>query len=91
MTHRLRLPISSIFCLSLGLFMSILAGCGTTGVAAPLPDLVEGLTLSELEAIQNDERLTDDEKREQIREAIDAPDTDAGDRLVEFLLTLTVP
>jgi hypothetical protein len=80
-----------VLCFSVCLIVSMLAGCGFDGIAAELPDLVAGLSLSDLEAIQDDERLTDDEKREQIREAVGAPETDSGDRLVEFLLTFTVP
>ena len=55
------------------------------------PEVTAGLTLAELEQIQNDERLTNDEKLQQIREAIDAPETDSGDRLVNFLLNFNVP
>ncbi len=91
MTHRWRIAAGGVFCLAVCLIVSMQAGCGFDAVAAELPDLVAGLSLADLKAIQNDERLTDDEKREQIRTAVDAPDTDSGDRLVEFLLTLNVP
>lgn len=67
------------------------SGCGFERFAPVLPDQIEGISLKDLEAIQNDERLTDNEKREQIRTAIDAPMTVEGDRLVEFLFTLNVP
>ena len=65
------------------------SGCGL--IAQPLPDATRNLDLATLEEIQDDERLTDDERRERIRELAEAPNTDAGDRLVEFLLTFNVP
>lgn len=91
MTHRGRVGLGGVFCFSVCLIVSMLAGCGFDGIEAELPDLVAGLSLSDLEAIQNDERLTDDEKRAQIRAAVGAAETDSGDRLVEFLLTFNVP
>ncbi len=91
MTHPRRFATGGVFCLALCLIVSMMVGCGFDAVAAELPDLVAGLSLSDLEAIQNDERLTDDEKREQIRTAVEAPATASGNRLVEFLLTLNVP
>lgn len=67
-------------------------GCGVDRLQQEtLPDEVTGLTLDQLEDIQDDERLTDDEKREAIRDAIDAPEDSSGDRLVDFLLNLNVP
>ena len=89
--HIFRKRLEPIFSFGLGLIVTMQAGCGVSLLEPPLPDLVEGLTLSELEAIQDDPRLTDDEKRQAIRDAIGAPETDAGDRLVEFLLNLNVP
>jgi len=68
-----------------------LPGCGFDRLDPTLPAEVAGFTLADLDDIQNDERLTADEKREQIRAAVGAPDTDEGDRLVEFLLTFNVP
>ncbi len=91
MTHGRRGAAGGVICFSVCLIVSMLAGCGFDGIEAELPDLVAGLSFSDLEAIQNDERLTTDEKREQIRTAVGAADTDSGDRLVEFLLTLTLP
>lgn len=73
------------------LLMAMQAGCGFERLQPALPDLVEGLSLEELGKIQVDERLTDDEKREAIRTAADIPNTDEGDRLVEFLFTFVVP
>ncbi|MFQ5411829.1 MAG: hypothetical protein ACE5EC_06010 [Phycisphaerae bacterium] len=67
------------------------AACGFERLEPELPDLVAGLTLTRLGEIQNDERLTVDERRALIREAIGAPETASGDRLVDFLLNLTVP
>jgi len=67
-------------------------GCGFNRLQQEtLPDEVAGLSLDDLEKIQDDERLTDDEKREAIRTAIGAPMDSSGDRLVEFLFNLTVP
>ncbi len=66
-------------------------GCGLDRLDPVLPAEVAGFTLADLDDIQDDERLTDDEKREAIRTAVGAPDTDEGDRLVEFLLTFNVP
>ncbi len=78
------------FCLCLLLIVSMLSACGMERLAAPLPDLEE-LSLAELESIQNDPRLTDDEKRQAIRDTIGAPADESGDRLVEFLLNFDVP
>jgi hypothetical protein len=75
----------------LGLITAGTAGCGFDRLEPTLPDAVAGFTLADLEDIQDDERLTDDEKRELIREAVGAPDDESGDRLVEFLLDLNVP
>lgn len=75
------------------LFSSLLApfsGCGFDRIQPLLPDAL-GITFEELEMIQNDTSLTDDEKRDMIREAIGAPETEEGDRLVNFLLTFNVP
>lgn len=80
-----------IFCCNLMLLNAMLTGCGFERFLPVLPDQVEDFSLADLEAIQDDERLTDNEKREQIRTAIDAPMTAEGDRLVEFLFTLNVP
>ncbi|HPF40030.1 MAG TPA: hypothetical protein P5081_03785 [Phycisphaerae bacterium] len=79
------------FCCNLFLMATMPIGCGFERFAPVLPDQIQEFTLADLEAIQNDERLTDDEKRDQIRTAIDAPATVEGDRLVEFLFTLNVP
>lgn len=73
------------------LVLTIQSGCGFERLAPDLPDLVDGLSLEQLEQIQTDERLTDDEKRDAIREAAGIPDTDEGDRLVDYLLTFDVP
>ncbi|MFQ5429056.1 MAG: hypothetical protein ACE5E1_01995 [Phycisphaerae bacterium] len=89
----MRLPIAGlrVFCFSAGLILSMLAGCGFERLQAELPALVDGLTLDQLRDIQRDERLTDDEKRDQIRAAIGAPETESGDRLVEFLFSMNLP
>ncbi|RIK66563.1 MAG: hypothetical protein DCC65_09425 [Planctomycetota bacterium] len=68
------------------------SGCGFDRLEPTLPDApASGFTLDDLKAIQDDTALTDDERRDMIREAIDAPLNDSGDRLVEFLLDLNVP
>jgi hypothetical protein len=67
------------------------AGCGFDRIQPPLPDAIPDFSLDDLGTIQNDDALTDDEKREAIRVAVGAPDDEAGDRLVEFLFTLNVP
>lgn len=68
------------------------SGCGVDRLQQQtLPDEVNGLTLEQLQEIQDDDALTDDEKREAIRTAIGAPEDSSGDRLVEFLFDLNVP
>lgn len=76
---------------TVAVLMSMQTGCGFERVRGALPDMVEGLTLAQLEQIQDDERLTLAEKREAIREAAGIPNTDAGDRLVNYLLNFVVP
>ena len=71
--------------------LATVGGCGVERIAPSLPDAIPGFTLDDLKNIQDDERLTTDEKREQIRTAVGAPDDANGDRLVDFLLTFTVP
>ena len=80
-----------IFCCNLVLLTSMQSGCGFERFQPVLPDGIAGFSLADLESIQDDERLTDDEKREQIRTAVNAPMTVEGDRLVQFLFTLNVP
>jgi len=63
------------------------SGCGTL-LVTPIPNALPNLTLEQLAEIQDDERLTADEKRQAIRDAAQIPNDAAGDRLVEFLLTL---
>lgn len=65
------------------------SGCGTP--VQPLPAAIAGFSLQALQDIQNDERLTDDERRQRIRDLVGAPNDDAGDRLVDFLLNVIVP
>lgn len=79
------------FCWRFGFVVTMLTGCGFDRLQPALPDLVAGMSLADLEDLQNDERLTTDEKREMIRDAIGAPMTESGDRLVNFLLNLNVP
>ncbi len=67
------------------------AGCGMERLQGPLLNAIPGFSLADLKAIQNDSTLTTDQKRQRIREAVGAPDTPEGDRLVQFLLTFNVP
>jgi hypothetical protein len=78
-----KLLISAVF--------AMLGGCGMDRLAPTLPDVIPGFTLADLKSIQDDERLTTDEKKAQIRAAVGAPDDADGDRLVQFLLTLNLP
>ncbi len=78
--------------MTVGLAAWLCAGCGFERLQqATLPNQLTGITLPELKDIQEDERLTDAEKREAIRTAIGAPMDSSGDRLVDFLFNLTVP
>ncbi len=75
-------------------FVAIWMGCGCGFdrlQQETLPNQVTGFSLQDLKDIQDDERLTDDEKREAIRTAVGAPQDSSGDRFVEFLLTMNVP
>jgi hypothetical protein len=65
-------------------------GCTVSGLSPPLPDQIAGFSLKELADIQNNSALTDDERRQQIRDATGAPNNADGDRLVEFLLNLII-
>ncbi|MFQ5423256.1 MAG: hypothetical protein ACE5F9_04675 [Phycisphaerae bacterium] len=69
--------------------LTFFSGCGT--VVQPLPAAIAGFSLQTLQDIQSDERLTDDERRQRIRDLVGAPNDDAGDRLVDFLLNVIVP
>lgn len=76
----------------LGLAAWITAGCGFERLQQEtLPNQITGISLPDLKDIQEDERLTDAEKREAIRTAIGAPMDSSGDRLVDFLLNFNVP
>lgn len=70
---------------------AVASGCGFDRLQGDLPAAVPGFTISDLEAIQTDGRLTDEEKRQRIRDAVNADDNDNGDRLVDFLLNFNVP
>lgn len=68
------------------------AGCGFDRLQGPLPAApTTGFNLEDLKAIQDDTALTDDERRDLIREGVQAPEDESGDRLVEFLLNFDVP
>ena len=81
--------LSWLCALALGLYVG--SGCGFERLHATLPAAIPGFTFADLKLIQDDTTLTTDEKRERIREAINAPDDDDGDRLVEFLLNFELP
>ena len=68
-----------------------MGGCGMDRLAPTLPAAIPNFTLTDLKNIQDDERLTTDQKKAQIRAAVGAPDDANGDRLVNFLLTFNVP
>lgn len=78
-------------CVILGIMSFVGAGCGLDRIQGPLPDAILGFSLADLKAIQSDSTLTTDQKRQQIRAAVGAPDTPEGDRLVQFLLNFNVP
>ena len=67
-----------------------LTACELTRFDPTLTSTVSGLTLDQLKMIQQDERLTTDEKLQQIREAIGVENTDEGNRIATFLLNLTI-
>lgn len=81
--------------LSLGMILgcALLAGCeaATNIVPLPLPDRIDGLTLQRIREIQNDATLDINEKRAELREILGVADDPAGNRLVNFLLGLTIP
>jgi len=85
------LPFRIVNSLLLLAILSMPIGCGFERFEPVPSELVPGLTLDQLEAIQMDETLTADEQREAIAEAVGATDDEEGDRLVEFLLTFVVP
>lgn len=84
-----RIILNRLAAITVGL-SAILGGCTPTVFDPPLTSTIAGLDLTSLKEIQEDERLTTDEKREQIRTAIGAPNTPEGDRLVDFLLDLNI-
>ena len=68
-----------------------MGGCGVDRLAPLLPAAIPNFTLTDLKNIQDDPTLTTDQKREEIRTAVGAPNDANGDRLVNFLLTLNIP
>ncbi|HUN79921.1 MAG TPA: hypothetical protein VMV81_00260 [Phycisphaerae bacterium] len=90
MSHKLSIGRSSLaIVLAAALGFSITA-CELTRFDPPLTSTVGGLTIEQLKLIQADTRLTTDEKRQAIREAVGLPDTDEGNREADFLLNLTL-
>ena len=83
--------VAALFSISAIVLLLLGAGCGTIAIEPEAANAVAGFSLADLEIIQDDERLTNDEKEDLIRDAIDAPDTESGDRIVAFLLGLNVP
>ena len=84
-----RTPILAAKFAAVILGLSITA-CELTRFDPPLTSTIGGLTMEQLRLIQQDERLTDDEKRQQIREAIGVENTAEGNRVAEFLRTLVI-
>ena len=91
--RRILSPTSFVLISALSVAALTVSGCGFERIQQdPLPDaLPNGFNLQDLAEIQDNTTLTDDEKRQQIREAIDAPDDADGDRLVNFLFNFNVP
>ena len=69
---------------------AVFGGCELTRFDPPLSSTVGGLTLEQLKLIQEDERLTLEEKRQQVREAAGLPNNDEGNRQADFLLNLAI-
>jgi len=76
---------------ALSVIALVIVGCSLTSFDPPLTSTVDGFSLSALKEIQDDSRLTQDEKRAQIRTLSGAPDTPEGDLLVDFYLNLNIP
>lgn len=77
---------------ALGLAAAVAAGgSGCESLPNPVPAANTDLTLARLDEIQNDERLTDEEKEQMVRDLVGAGNDEAGDRLVTFLLNFNVP
>ncbi len=82
-----KIPLPALF---LVLLAASFCGCGFNRLDPLLPDELEGLTLTDIRAIQQDSSLNLDQRRQAIRDAIGAPETPEGDRLVNFLLNLNI-
>lgn len=63
-------------------------GCG---VPAPLPNSAAPLDLALLREIQRDPTRTVAQRRELLRDLLDLPDDDAGNRIATFLLNVNIP
>lgn len=81
------------WCVGIGLVLAAPGwwGCGFERIQPALPNAFPDFDFEDLRAIQRDERLTLDERREAVRTAIGAPMTPEGDRLVNYLLSFTIP
>lgn len=66
------------------------SGCGNTFISSPLPD-APGLNLEQLRDIQRDPTKTNTEKLDEIRAAMNYPDTPSGTAQAQFLLSLFIP
>jgi hypothetical protein len=77
--------------LVIGALLVTTGGCGMDRLAPTLPDAIPNFTLEDLKTIQDDPTLTTLQKQEEIRTAVGAPNDANGDRLVNFLLNLTIP
>lgn len=65
------------------------AGCNV--IPPALPNQVPGLTLGTIQQIQNDATLDATEKQQIIRAMLGLQDDTEGNRIVAFVLALTVP
>jgi hypothetical protein len=78
------------FAFAVALCLMIGVACVQPTFNPTLSSTIGGLTLESLKQIQDDERLTTEEKREKIREAIGATNDADGDQLVNFLLNIQI-
>jgi hypothetical protein len=81
----------ALFCLALFLVPTMNSGCGFDRIQPTPPETIDNFNFEDLSAIQDDETLTTVQKQQAIRDAVNAPLTPEGDRLVNFLLTFPTP
>jgi len=87
------LPTAFSFFFLLALSVIALSGpaCALRTFDPVLTSTISGMTLESIKEIQDDQTLTTAEKQIKVREAIGLPDTVETDRLVNFLLGMTIP